>query len=197
VSTTTAATTNRTTTEIVRAARNGDTRAIEQIIDRYESVVWATVRSFCMSEADTHDAVQNTWLRMIEHLGDVRDPERLPGWLATTARRECLKILRTGQREITGVDPAQYERPDTATSGPERDVIDRTMHGLLWSRVAELPPSGRRMVIALTDTEPQSYRDFARTSGMPIGSVGPRRMRHLRRLRQSLECSGLGPEAWR
>jgi RNA polymerase sigma factor (sigma-70 family) len=116
VSTTTAATTHRTT-ELVRNARTGDTWAIEQLIDRYESVVWSTVRSFCMSEADARDAVQNTWLRMIEHLGELRDPDQLPGWLATTARHECLNILITGERLIAEVDPALYERPDAATPG--------------------------------------------------------------------------------
>jgi hypothetical protein len=70
VSTTTTATINGDKAcDLVRAARNGDPRASEQLIDRYTSVVWPTVRSFRLREADVHDAVQNTWLRMIEHLG--------------------------------------------------------------------------------------------------------------------------------
>lgn len=196
MSTTTTATRN-STSELVSAARNSDPRAIEQLIDRYEGVVWSTVRSFRMRDADAHDAVQNTWLRMIEHLGDLRDPERLPGWLATTARRESLRIARAGQREIAGLDPAVFERADNSTPGPEPDVINRTMNGLLWAQVAQLPPAGRHMLTALTATDAHSYRDFARITGMPVGSIGPRRMRHLRRLRQLLEGSGLGPQAWR
>jgi RNA polymerase sigma factor (sigma-70 family) len=195
VSTTTA--TRNSTTELVDAARHGDPHAVEQLINRYEGVVWSRIRSFRLGEADAHDALQNTWLDMIEHLGDLRDPERLPGWLATIARREALKIVRGRQREIAGLDPDQIERSDEAAPGPERDVIDRAMHSLLWDQVAELPPTGRHMIIALTGTDAPSYRDFAHTSGMPIGSVGPRRMRYLRRLRQSLESAGLGPRAWR
>jgi RNA polymerase sigma factor (sigma-70 family) len=183
--------------ELVDAARNGCPGAMEQLVDRYAGVVWSAARSYGLREVDVHDAVQNTWLRMIEHLNDVRDPERLPGWLATTARRECLKILRGGRREVVGLEPAVVEQAERATPGPERDVIDRSMHGLLWTRVAELPPAGRQMVTALTGADAPSYQDYARETGMPIGSIGPRRMRYLQQLRRLLEGSGLGSQAWR
>lgn len=192
-----ATTTSTDANNLVSAARGGCPGAMEQLINRYAGVVWAAVRSYGLREADVHDAVQNTWLRMIEHLGDLRDPERLPGWLATTARRECLKILKGGRREVVGLEPVVAERADHATPGPEHDVIDRSMQGLLWNQVAELPPAGRHMVTALTSTDAPSYQDYARTSGMPVGSVGPRRMRYLQQLRQMLEHSGLGSQAWR
>jgi RNA polymerase sigma factor (sigma-70 family) len=185
------------TSELVRAARDGDPDAMERLVDRYASVVWSTVRACRLAEADAHDAVQNTWLLLIEHLGELRDPERLPGWLATTARREALKILRRGHREVVGLEQGVTERTDWATPGPEREVIDRSMRDLLWAQVAELPPAGRAMLTALTGTDAPSYGDYARLSGMPIGSIGPRRMRYLRRLRQLLEGSGLELQAWR
>jgi DNA-directed RNA polymerase specialized sigma24 family protein len=114
-----------------------------------------------------------------------------------TARRESLRILRRGRRESVGLEPAVVERADRATPGPELDVIGQTMHDLLWTRVAELPPAGRHMLTALTSTDAASCRDYARSSGIPVGSIGPRRMRYLRQLRQLLERSGLGPQAWR
>jgi RNA polymerase sigma factor (sigma-70 family) len=185
------------TSELVRAARDGDPSAMERLIDRYASVVWSTVRSVRLADADVHDAVQNTWLRMIEHLGDLRDAERLPGWLVTVARREALRILRRGRREMVGLEPGATERADRALPDPERDVIDRSMHDLLWAQLSELPPAGRHMLTALTGTDAPSYGDYARVSGMPVGSIGPRRMRYLQQLRQLLERSGLGPHAWR
>jgi RNA polymerase sigma factor (sigma-70 family) len=136
------------TSELVRAASAGDPGAMERLIDRYASVVWSTVRSVRLADADVHDAVQNTWLRMIEHLGDLRDAERLPGWLVTVARRESLKILRRGRREMVGLEPGVTERGDRATPDTERDVIDRSMHDLLWAQFSELPPAGRHMLTA-------------------------------------------------
>jgi RNA polymerase sigma factor (sigma-70 family) len=192
-----ATTSSTDTSELVAAARNGCPDAVAQLVDRYAGVVWSVARSYGLREADVHDAVQNTWLRMIEHLDEVRDPERLGGWLATTARRECLRILNGGRRELVGLEPAVVERADRATPGPEHDVIDRTMQSLLWTRVAELPPAGSHMVTTLVGTDPPSYRDYARVNGMPIGSIGPRRMRYLQQLRQLLEGAGLGQQAWR
>jgi RNA polymerase sigma factor (sigma-70 family) len=184
------------TTQLVNAARRGDRQATEQLVDRYARLVWATVRAFRLRESDTHDAVQNTWLRMLESLGSVHDPERLPGWLATTARRECLKIIQAARREVAGIDPAVFDRPDEASPNPERSITDRAMNALLWKRVAELPRAGRHMVTTLTAGDAPSYRDFARANGMPIGSIGPTRMRYLRRLRDRLEECGLGAAAW-
>jgi RNA polymerase sigma factor (sigma-70 family) len=185
------------TADLVRAARAGDSAAMERLVNRYANVVWATVRAFRLRDADAHDAVQNTWLRMIEHLGDLRDMERFPGWLATTARREALTILRRARREVVGLDPAEWESVDRSIPGPEGHVVDSAMHELLWHQVAELPPAGRAMVTVLTASDAPSYGDYARVTGMPIGSVGPRRMRYLRRLRLSLEHRGLGSQAWR
>jgi RNA polymerase sigma factor (sigma-70 family) len=159
-------------------------------------VVWSTVRSFRLRDADAHDAVQNTWLRMIEQLGTVRDAERLPGWLATTARRECLKIVRDSRREVAGLEPTVFERADEGSLSPERIVIDRTMNTLLWERVAELPRPARHMLVTLTGPDAPRYDEFARSSGLPIGSIGPKRMRYLRELRRRLEGSGLGVQAW-
>ena len=196
MSTITSISSGDSTRVLVGAAQDGDRRAVDLLIDRYASVVWATARSFRLGEADVHDAVQNTWLRMIEHLGDLRDADRLPGWLATTARRECLSIVRQGRREVVGLDPAVVESVEAGTPDPERAVIERSMGALLWARVAELPPTGRVMVTTLTGADAPSYQEFARVSGMPIGSIGPRRMRYLRRLRGVLERCDLGPRAW-
>jgi len=46
--------------------------------------------------ADAQDAAQTVWLNLVGHLDSLRDPAALPGWLATTTRRECGRILRTG-----------------------------------------------------------------------------------------------------
>ncbi|MGH3907843.1 MAG: RNA polymerase sigma factor [Pseudonocardiaceae bacterium] len=83
-----------TVADLLLRARRGDSAAWEEIVRRYSSVVFATVRSFRLQDADVLDAVQMTWLRLAENSHRVQFPERLAGWLATTARRECMHILR-------------------------------------------------------------------------------------------------------
>jgi RNA polymerase sigma factor (sigma-70 family) len=190
----TAATTS--TTDLVTAACAGDNSAIEHLVRRYERLVWSTVRSFKLREADIHDAVQNTWLQMVEHLGTIHDAERLPGWLATTARRECMKIIRSARREVLGLEGSLLERADELAANPERAATQWAMNSLLWDKVAQLPVAARTLIVTLTSADAPHYKDFSRATGMPIGAIGPTRMRYLRRLRQQLERVGLGAHAW-
>src|SRR5688500_16364378 len=86
---------------LVREARAGDHRAWDALVTRYGGVVWAIARAHRLGDADAADASQATWLKLLEHVDDVKDPAALGGWLATTARRECLRVLRGAAR----VDP--------------------------------------------------------------------------------------------
>ncbi|MDQ4020382.1 MAG: hypothetical protein M3257_01845 [Actinomycetota bacterium] len=65
------------------------------------------MRSFRLQEADALDAVQMTWLRLAENAHRVQFPEKLGGWLATTARRECLRIQRQAKSasDLTNMTP--------------------------------------------------------------------------------------------
>ncbi|MDQ1463257.1 MAG: hypothetical protein QOC73_198, partial [Actinomycetota bacterium] len=82
---------DRSTAELVAAAHAGDSSAWGELVDRYGGLVWAVARGFALSTADASDVSQTTWLRLVEHLGRLREPEHLGGWLATTARHECFK----------------------------------------------------------------------------------------------------------
>ena len=87
--------------DLVDAARRGDHRAWDALVARYGGMVWAVARAHRLCDADAADASQATWLKLLEHVGSIKDPAALGGWLATTARRECLRILRNAAR----VDP--------------------------------------------------------------------------------------------
>jgi RNA polymerase sigma factor (sigma-70 family) len=185
------------TEQLVRAAAAGDRDAAEKLIQRYATVVWATVRRFRLRETDAQDAVQNTWLRMVEHIGELRDSDRLAGWLATTARRECLMILRKSRREVIGMEADIMDRAEDPPEGPERLALNRVMSSLLWKYMAELPACAQDLLMILTRPDAPSYADVSRATGMPIGSIGPRRMRYLHTLRQRLEQAGLDAHTWR
>src|SRR5262245_65492149 len=85
-------------TQLVRRAADGDEVAWKAIVDRFSGLVWATARAHRLSRDDAVDVVQTTWLRLVEHLDSIREPERLGGWLATTARHESLRLIRRGVR---------------------------------------------------------------------------------------------------
>jgi RNA polymerase sigma factor (sigma-70 family) len=186
-------TTDLTTPELVQAARLRDPRAWEELVRRYEGMVRAVVGSYRMGEADTADAVQNTWLRALERLGAIRDPERLGGWLATTARRETLALLRVQARHV----PRGLADPDVPATGPdpEATALAHEVHRVVRRAVADLPQNRQALVVALFAAPDTRYREVSRALDLPPGSIGPIRGRVLRTLRGTLERGGLDAES--
>src|ERR1700744_3554705 len=96
--------------ELVESARDGDESAWGQIVDRFEGLIWATTRAHWLSSATAQDVVQTVWLRLLENLDRIRDPERLGAWLATTTRHESLRHIRLDARETPAFDESVFER---------------------------------------------------------------------------------------
>jgi RNA polymerase sigma factor (sigma-70 family) len=164
------------TTALLEHAASGDQLAWRELLDRYDRLVRSVAASFRLQAADVHDVAQTTWLRLLQNLHTIRDPERLAGWLAVTATRESLAILRRASRHTQ----VSEEPPDPATD-TEASVAASDTARALWETVAELPP------------RQDSYNEVATRCAMPIGSIGPTRARALSRLRSRLAERGLGP----
>jgi RNA polymerase sigma factor (sigma-70 family) len=169
--------------ELLQSAGGGDERAWTEIVQRYRGLVNAVVRSYRLQDADAHDAEQRTWLRLVEHRHAVRDPQRLGGWLATTASRECLRILRESRAVVTDELDAVPDPHRTV----EDQVVDADTVSRLWTIVAALPPRGRTIMMELFAEEPRPYAEVARDTGIPIGSLGPSRARLIDRVRRSFD----------
>jgi RNA polymerase sigma factor (sigma-70 family) len=176
---------------LLRAASEGDQEAWNAITDRFTSLLWSVARSYRLGSDDAEDVVQNTWLRLLENLTRIDNPEALPGWLATTARREALGILRRRGRTVLtrdedlGVDladPASTEL-DSALLEDERDVE-------LWASFAKLPERCQQLLRVLMACDRPVYAEVSAAFDMPIGSIGPTRMRCLERLRKLVAESG-------
>jgi RNA polymerase sigma factor (sigma-70 family) len=176
----------RTTADLVYAAADGDSSAWDELVDRYARLVWSVARGFSLSTADAADVSQTTWLKLVEHLGKLREPDHLGGWLATTARHECLRILRKSGREIV-VDDIDVDR-ESGEPTPEAVLLDSERDRLVWLSLGEIPQRCQLLLRALADAPPASYLELSAALKMPIGSIGPTRSRCLDQLRKRLEA---------
>ncbi len=181
--------------ELLRRLGDGDPAAWEEIVHRYGAVVFATVRSFRLQDADALDAAQTTWLHLTEHAHQIQHPERLGGWLVTTARRACLYILRQAKRSLDRFDMVTETIADPF-AGPEQLVIDADSTRRLWNFVGELSPRRQTLLRALFTEHSHCYAEVACITGIPSGGIGPTRARALAQLRGRLEQHGLRPGAW-
>jgi RNA polymerase sigma factor (sigma-70 family) len=176
---------------LLERAAEGDQLSWRHLVEKYDGVVRSVARSFRLQTADVFDVSQTTWLRLVQHLHSIRDPERLVGWLAVTATRESLSIMRKASRHDL---QSSIEETSDADPGvdPETAAAARDAARHLWSTVAELPAGQQRLLIALFREESNSYNDVATKCAMPIGSIGPTRARALSRLQRKLAERGLG-----
>ncbi|MDQ6804461.1 MAG: sigma-70 family RNA polymerase sigma factor [Actinomycetota bacterium] len=180
-----------TVQELVEAASEGDASAWCTLVDRFEGLIWATSRAHRLSQADAADVTQTTWLRLVENLDRINDPERLGAWLATTARRECLRHLRLHGRELQVEDDSWFEAPSQG-SAEERLIVGERNDALrrAFARIGERCQALLRMLSA---PDPPSYEEIGAALGMPIGAIGPTRSRCLDKLRGSPELAGIAP----
>jgi RNA polymerase sigma factor (sigma-70 family) len=176
---------------LVVAAAGGDQAAWDAIVARFNGLVWAIARSYRLDPADAGDAVQMTWLKLVENLDRIVDPDRLAGWLAVTARRECLQLIRRASREpgMLLSEPA----PDQVDQAPPVDdaLLVGERDSALWRAVARLSDRCQRLLRVLMATPPPAYTEVAAALGIPIGTIGPTRMRCLQHLRKVVAADEL------
>jgi RNA polymerase sigma factor (sigma-70 family) len=168
---------------LVDGARGGDREAWDRLVRELTPMLRSVARGYRLGEADCSDVVQTVWLRLAENLEVVREGNRVAGWLATTTRREALRVSRG--REVPA-EPWAFEGEDT-TASPEQQVVDRDEVARARCALRRLSLRDQRLLTVLMRSSSPSYTEVAAELGMPVGSIGPTRARALVRLRRQLE----------
>src|SRR5215470_10799452 len=142
---------------LVTRASQGDQDAWYEIVDRYASLVYTICTRYRLSNQDIEDVGQNVWLLLVEQLGKLREPAALPGWLATTTARECLRVVTAAnraERAGTGLDESLQFVDDTAI---DEEILMAERNAGLRAAFAELPPRCQRLLAMLISDPPHSY----------------------------------------
>jgi RNA polymerase sigma factor (sigma-70 family) len=171
-------------TDLVTRAREGDQEAWYALVERYAPLVWSICRRHGLGHADAENVGQNVWLKLVRQLDSIREPTALPGWLATTARRECARVLHP----VPGLHDAGYLRdsatvPDDCAEPVDQELSVAERHAALCEAFLRLPPCCRRLISVLIEDPPLSYAEISARLGISVGSIGPTRRRCLDKLR--------------
>jgi RNA polymerase sigma factor (sigma-70 family) len=178
--------------QLVAAAAHGDGAAWSALIDAYAGLVWSVIQEYRLAPADAADISQTTWLRLAEHLSRLREPGRVGAWLATTARREALHLLRNQRRQVPTDDQMLVELPDAGAPDPGGWLLELEQVSELRAALAGLPTKGQALLGLLFADPAPSYGEVAALTGMAVGSIGPTRSRYLAQLRSRLEQADAG-----
>jgi RNA polymerase sigma factor (sigma-70 family) len=173
-------------TELVERAQRGESRAWAQLVSRLERVVWKTVNMSTDDAEVRQDAAAATWLRLAENLATIRDPERLPGWMVTTARREVVAHFRRNRLVLD--NRGAFREPPATESDPAERIEERELREALRTAFRRLPDECQELLSLLILLDPPpSYEEVETQLQRPRGSLGPTRARCLERLRQMPE----------
>jgi RNA polymerase sigma factor (sigma-70 family) len=171
--------------DLVARARNGDKQAWNALIERYAPLIWSICRRHRLGRADADDVGQSVWLRLVDQLDRVREPAALPGWLATTARRECVRVLSAAQGPHATVYALDVESlPDQQGGTAEQKLLTAERHAALREAFSQLPSHGQQLLALLIADPPMPYTDISAQLGIPVGSIGPTRSRYLDKMRR-------------
>lgn len=184
------------TIELVSRIRAGDESVWREMSDRYEQLLRWIARLCRLSAEDTDDVVQLTWLRCLEHINQLTDPDRLSGWLAAICRRECVRLATKRRREIpiSAPDLSRLIDDERAASDPYIKVAVRDQRDRLYNAISALPERQKRLLVEMLRQEGQSYLDLSQRLGLPVGSIGPTRRRAVTRLRLDPRLADLSSE---
>lgn len=173
--------------DLLAAAAQGDDEAWAVLVDQFSGLVWSVARGYRLGPASTDDVVQTVWLRLAEHCGRIREPDRLAGWLATTTRNEAVRAVKARQRISPLGDMSDFE---TATSASvDEDLIDAETLDEVLQAFSGLDEETQRFLRLLCADPPLDYKTISEITGRPVGSIGPTRARCLKKLRKLLPPS--------
>jgi RNA polymerase sigma factor (sigma-70 family) len=170
---------------LVTRARDGDKQAWDELVQRFAPLIWSICRRYQLCRPAANDVGQIVWLRLADQLALVRDPAALPGWVVTTTRRECGRVLRAaGKQRIAGHPLDAADLPETATVAPEFELLRAERHAALREAFTHLPPDCQQLIAMLIQDPPVPYAQISAGLGIPVGSIGPDRSRCLEKLRR-------------
>jgi RNA polymerase sigma factor (sigma-70 family) len=180
--------TDLTDAELVHACRNGQRWAWDALVERYQRLVYAIPLRAGLNPDEAADVFQVVFLRLFEHLDELREPQAVGKWLITTAKREAWKVLRQRPAEEGTVDgdPAVH----LLEAHPNEELwLDQVMAREALEQIGE---RCRQLLWMLYfDQSQPSYEEISRQMKMPPGSIGPTRARCLEKLRQVLKRMGM------
>jgi RNA polymerase sigma factor (sigma-70 family) len=163
-----------------------------RLVDEHQAHLLRIASSYRIGH-EAHDVVQTAWLRLLEQGDSIRNWDAVVGWLTTVVRRECLRVIRSRQRERVYAPEDLGQVADVADSGPTADeiLVREESQQLVRQAMQTLPPRQHDLLVALSDADAPEYSVVGARLGMPVGSMGPTRQRGLRRLRATLVDLGL------
>lgn len=180
--------------QLLEACRRGEETAWEELVHRYQRLIYAIPRRAGLDEDQSADVFQEVFATLLRKLHDISDPDRLHAWLVTTARRTTWRLISKGRdlHSLNEIDEATVDEilgnlPDNAAL-PDEVLLRLEEQHRVRRALAALDQRCQKMLTMLFyESDPRSYADIAISLGTSEGSIGPTRARCLEKMLRLLD----------
>jgi RNA polymerase sigma factor (sigma-70 family) len=171
--------------ELVHRCVDHDADAWHEVLHRYRGLVWSVPLRLGLTKDDAAEVFQDVFESLLRNLPSLQEPRRLASWLYTAARRLSLRRVSVLRRRAPRDEQAAIaaQNPESAGRSVTEELVELERRREVLRLVESLPERCRRLLTALfLDPDEPEYDDIAETLGLPRGSIGPSRIRCLKRL---------------
>jgi len=173
---------------LIRRAKDGDHRAFEVLVKRYQKRIYRLVYRFCPDHDTADELAQETFVKAYTALGTFREEYRFISWLSTIASNLSINYIKRHRRQVSTQNyPIEEIVVDTnPTRDPGKKLADKEMGEAIEGAVEKLPEE-LKSVFILRVYEDLPYQEIADRLKIEIGTVMSRLFRARSRLKKELE----------
>ncbi len=176
---------------LIGRCRKGDESAWNELVNRYQRLVFAIPRRSGLSEAQAADILQEVFLTLFEKLDEIESPDRIRSWLVTTAKFKTWANVRRdkGLYSPDTEEELELEISRLPDDNPLADdsLVQLEEQHLIRTALKKLEERCRTILSMIYLTEPSaSYVEVAEAIGVGATSISPLRSRCLKKLEKIL-----------
>jgi RNA polymerase sigma-70 factor (ECF subfamily) len=172
-------------TEVVERARNGDRSAYGELVERFQTTVYALALARLRNPNEAQELVQEVFIHAMTKLSQLRDVNCFAGWLRQIAERMALNRL-TRRGPVRAAEPAVLENVPASGSSPLDELVRMEQKAQLWAGLDRLKPVDRATLVAFY-IHGRSLKQMSREFETPIGTIKRRLHVARNRLRRHLD----------
>jgi RNA polymerase sigma factor (sigma-70 family) len=177
--------------QLVKRCRNGDQAAWDELVNRYQRLIYAVPRRAGLSEEQASDIFQEVFLTLVEKIDEIEQPDRIRSWMVTTAKFKTWGVIRGSKGFHSPETDEQMENemasiPDTSPLADEV-IIELEEQHLIRTALKELEQRCQKILSMIYLRDPAaSYVEVAAAVGVGETSISPLRSRCLKKLEKVL-----------
>jgi len=177
----------QTVADLVRASQEGDREAFGELVKRFEGAVYGTAMRRLRNHAEAQELVQEVFVKAMQKLDQLSQPEAFPGWLRSIANRMAInRAVRRGPAMAT--EPEILSANLTRSVTPLDDALISEQHEQVHAGLDRLGELDRRTLEAFY-LEGQSLNEMSDQFHSPVGTI--KRRLHVARKRLAKELEAL------